>query len=93
LWKLTRPDNQHDKLMRDNLLDLQDHHLVRIESVRDDQRQVWVLTGTWPAPGPDAIEHIDHEKRAVAPVLPADRPGGLGAGGVRVCGHHGHEGR
>lgn len=44
MWKLTRPDNQHDKLTRDNLLDLQDHHLVRIESVRDDQRQVWVLT-------------------------------------------------
>ncbi|MFJ8650650.1 replication-relaxation family protein [Streptomyces sp. NPDC093546] len=44
LWKLTRPDNQHDKLTRDNLLDLQDHHLVRIELVREDQRQVWVLT-------------------------------------------------
>ncbi|WP_338059756.1 replication-relaxation family protein [Streptomyces dengpaensis] len=44
LWKLTRPDNQHDKLTRDNLLDLQDHQLVRIESVQDDQRQVWVLT-------------------------------------------------
>ena len=44
LWKLTRPDNQHDKLTRDNLLDLQDHQLVRIDSVQDDQRQVWVLT-------------------------------------------------
>lgn len=44
LWKLTRPDNQHDKLTRDNLLDLEDHQLVRIESVQDDQRQVWVLT-------------------------------------------------
>ncbi|CQR59494.1 replication-relaxation family protein [Streptomyces leeuwenhoekii] len=44
LWKLTRPDNRHDKLTRDNLLDLQDHHLVRIESVQEDQRQVWVLT-------------------------------------------------
>lgn len=44
LWKLTRPDNQHDKLTRDNLLDLEDHHLVRIESVQEDQRQVWVLT-------------------------------------------------
>ncbi|WP_308406934.1 replication-relaxation family protein [Streptomyces sp. AC555_RSS877] len=44
LWKLTRPDNQHDKLTRDNLLDLEEHHLVRIESVQDDQRQVWVLT-------------------------------------------------
>ncbi|WP_233436199.1 replication-relaxation family protein [Streptomyces anulatus] len=44
LWKLTRPENQHDKLTRDNLLDLQDHRLVRIESVQDDQRQVWVLT-------------------------------------------------
>jgi hypothetical protein len=44
LWKLTRPDNQHDKLVRDTLLDLQDHHLVRIELVREDQRQVWVLT-------------------------------------------------
>ncbi|WP_222514852.1 replication-relaxation family protein [Streptomyces salinarius] len=44
LWKLTRPDNQHDNLVRDNLLDLEDHHLVRIEAVRDDQRQVWVLT-------------------------------------------------
>jgi hypothetical protein len=43
-WKLTRPDNQHDKLVRDNLLDLQDHRLVRIELVREDQRQVWVLT-------------------------------------------------
>ncbi|WP_333745986.1 hypothetical protein [Streptomyces sp. IBSBF 2950] len=41
---MTRPDNQHDKLTRDNLLDLQDHQLVRIESVQDDQRQVWVLT-------------------------------------------------
>ncbi|MFJ3762549.1 hypothetical protein [Streptomyces sp. NPDC090080] len=41
---MTRPDNQHDKLTRDNLLDLEDHHLVRIETVRDDQRQVWVLT-------------------------------------------------
>ncbi|MEU9321998.1 replication-relaxation family protein [Streptomyces sp. NPDC048295] len=41
---MTRPDNQHDKLVRDNLLDLEDHHLVRIETVRDDQRQVWVLT-------------------------------------------------
>ncbi|WP_225102841.1 hypothetical protein [Streptomyces sp. CoH27] len=30
--------------MRDNLLDLEDHHLVRIESVQEDQRQVWVLT-------------------------------------------------
>ncbi|MGC4983926.1 hypothetical protein ACLQ18_25355 [Streptomyces sp. DT193] len=44
MWKLTRPDNQHDKLTRDNLLDLENHHLVRIESVQDDQRQVWVLT-------------------------------------------------
>jgi len=44
LWKLTRPDNQHDKLTRDNLLDLEDHRLVRIELVREDQRQVWVLT-------------------------------------------------
>ncbi|MDN3293410.1 hypothetical protein QWM81_05020 [Streptomyces ficellus] len=44
LWKLTRPDNRHDKLTRDNLLDLEDHQLVRIESVQDDQRQVWVLT-------------------------------------------------
>ncbi|KMS78054.1 hypothetical protein ACH49_18000 [Streptomyces leeuwenhoekii] len=44
MWKLTRPDNQHDKLVRDNLLDLEDHHLVRIEAVREDQRQVWVLT-------------------------------------------------
>ncbi|MFE1199949.1 hypothetical protein ACFW6E_45930 [Streptomyces olivaceoviridis] len=44
MWKLTRPDNRHDKLTRDNLLDLQDHHLVRIELVREDQRQVWVLT-------------------------------------------------
>ncbi|MEV6251281.1 hypothetical protein AB0M38_34715 [Streptomyces sp. NPDC051742] len=44
MWKLTRPGNQHDKLTRDNLLDLQDHHLVRIELVREDQRQVWVLT-------------------------------------------------
>ncbi|MFG2676870.1 hypothetical protein [Streptomyces sp. NPDC048445] len=44
MWKLTRPDNQHDKLVRDNLLDLEEHHLVRIETVRDDQRQVWVLT-------------------------------------------------
>ncbi|MFI7359519.1 replication-relaxation family protein [Streptomyces avidinii] len=44
LWKLTRPDNQHDKLVRDNLLDLEEHHLVRIETVREDQRQVWVLT-------------------------------------------------
>ncbi|WP_459740878.1 replication-relaxation family protein [Streptomyces sp. E-15] len=44
LWKLTRPDNRHDKLTRDNLLDLQDHHLVRIESVQEDQRRVWVLT-------------------------------------------------
>lgn len=44
LWKLTRPDNRHDKLTRDNLLDLEDHRLVRIESVQDDQRQVWVLT-------------------------------------------------
>lgn len=43
LWKLTRPDNQHDKLTRDNLLDLEEHHLVRIESVQEDQRQVWVL--------------------------------------------------
>ncbi|OIJ95454.1 hypothetical protein [Streptomyces colonosanans] len=44
MWKLTRPDNKHDKLTRDNLLDLEDHHLVRIESVQEDQRQVWVLT-------------------------------------------------
>jgi hypothetical protein len=44
VWKLTRPDNQHDKLVRDTLLDLQDHHLVRVELVREDQRQVWVLT-------------------------------------------------
>ncbi|MFI1840214.1 hypothetical protein [Streptomyces olivaceoviridis] len=44
LWKLTRPDNKHDKLTRDNPLDLEDHRLVRIESVREDQRQVWVLT-------------------------------------------------
>jgi protein involved in plasmid replication-relaxation len=44
LWKLTRPDNTHDKLVRDNLLDLEDHRLVRIELVREDQRQVWVLT-------------------------------------------------
>lgn len=44
LWKLTRPDNRHDKLVRDNLLDLEDHQLVRIELVREDQRQVWVLT-------------------------------------------------
>ncbi|MFE4061175.1 hypothetical protein ACFXP3_33610 [Streptomyces sp. NPDC059096] len=32
LWKLTRPGNKHDRLTRDNLLDL------------EDQRQVWVLT-------------------------------------------------
>ncbi|MEN8656176.1 replication-relaxation family protein [Streptomyces sp. 21So2-11] len=44
LWKLTRPDNQHDRLVRDNLLDLEEHQLVRIETVREDQRQVWVLT-------------------------------------------------
>ncbi|MEU7282505.1 hypothetical protein AB0A69_27575 [Streptomyces sp. NPDC045431] len=44
MWKLTRPDNQHDKLVRDTLLDLEDHRLVRIELVREDQRQVWVLT-------------------------------------------------
>ncbi|MFB6999355.1 replication-relaxation family protein [Streptomyces virginiae] len=44
LWKLTRPENRHDKLTRENLLDLEDHHLVRIESVQEDQRQVWVLT-------------------------------------------------
>ncbi|EYT77947.1 hypothetical protein CF54_40060 [Streptomyces sp. Tu 6176] len=44
MWKLTRPDNRHDKLTRDNLLDLEDHHLVRVESVQEDQRQVWVLT-------------------------------------------------
>ncbi|MBT1183910.1 hypothetical protein HET69_07745 [Streptomyces sp. CJ_13] len=44
LWKLTRPHNKHDKLVRDNLLDLEDHHLVRPELVREDQRQVWVLT-------------------------------------------------
>ncbi|MFD8252939.1 replication-relaxation family protein [Streptomyces werraensis] len=44
MWKLTRPDNRHDKLTRDNLLDLEEHRLVRIESVQDDQRQVWVLT-------------------------------------------------
>nr|WP_248843293.1 hypothetical protein [Streptomyces virginiae] len=28
MWKLTRPENRHDKLTRDNLLDLEDHHLV-----------------------------------------------------------------
>ncbi|WP_258056112.1 hypothetical protein [Streptomyces sp. Ru62] len=44
MWKLIRPDNRHDKLTRDTLLDLQDHHLVRIELVREDQRPVWVLT-------------------------------------------------
>ncbi|MGW1281359.1 replication-relaxation family protein [Streptomyces tsukubensis] len=44
LWKLTRPGNQHDKLVRDTLLDLEDHQLVRIEKIREDQRQVWVLT-------------------------------------------------
>ncbi|GAA2774008.1 hypothetical protein [Streptomyces lavendulae] len=44
MWKLTRPESRHDKLTRDNLLDLEDHHLVRIESVQEDQRQVWVLT-------------------------------------------------
>ncbi|WP_435192117.1 hypothetical protein [Streptomyces sp. bgisy126] len=44
MWKLTRPDNRHDKLTRDNLLDLEDHHLVRIELAREDQRQMWVLT-------------------------------------------------
>ncbi|MEU1085170.1 hypothetical protein ABZ368_33990 [Streptomyces sp. NPDC005908] len=44
LWKLNRPGNQHDKLVRDNLSDLEDHRLVRIEAVREDQRQVWVLT-------------------------------------------------
>ncbi|MDT9682336.1 hypothetical protein RND61_09640 [Streptomyces sp. TRM76323] len=44
MWKLTRPDNRHDKLVRDTLLDLQNHHLVRIETVQEDQRQVWVLT-------------------------------------------------
>ncbi|WP_455362138.1 hypothetical protein [Streptomyces sp. SYSU K21746] len=43
LWKLTRPDSRHDKLRRDNLLGLEDN-LVRVESVPDDQRQVWVLT-------------------------------------------------
>ncbi|MDJ0466021.1 hypothetical protein [Streptomyces sp. H27-C3] len=41
---MTRPDNQHDRLVRDNLLDLEEHQLVRIETVREDQRQVWVLT-------------------------------------------------
>lgn len=44
LWKLTRPGNRHDRLTRDNLLDMEDHRLVRIESVQKDQRQVWVLT-------------------------------------------------
>ncbi|MFG2933917.1 hypothetical protein [Streptomyces achromogenes] len=41
MWKLTRPGNQHDKHTRDTLLDLEDHRLVRIELVREDQRQVW----------------------------------------------------
>ncbi|MEU9376498.1 replication-relaxation family protein [Streptomyces sp. NPDC048255] len=44
LWKLTRPANKHDKLVRDTLLDLQEHRLVRVESKREDNRQVWVLT-------------------------------------------------
>jgi Replication-relaxation len=44
LWKLTRPTNKHDKLVRETLLDLQDHRLVWIESKGGDQRQVWVLT-------------------------------------------------
>ncbi|WP_244312118.1 replication-relaxation family protein [Streptomyces griseofuscus] len=44
LWKLTRPGNRHDRLTRDNLLDLEDHQLVRIESTGEGQRQVWVLT-------------------------------------------------
>ncbi|MFB7601223.1 hypothetical protein [Streptomyces sp. NPDC056160] len=44
MWKLTRPDNRHDKLTRDTLLDLEDHQLVRIESVQEDQRQERVLT-------------------------------------------------
>ncbi|MFJ8692857.1 hypothetical protein [Streptomyces roseolilacinus] len=44
MWQLTRAGNQHDKLVRDTLLDLQDHRLARIESVREDQRQVWMLT-------------------------------------------------
>ncbi|MGW9047302.1 hypothetical protein ACWGQL_32830 [Streptomyces lydicus] len=44
LWKLTRPENRHDKLTRDNLLDLEGHQLVRIESFQYDQRQVWVLS-------------------------------------------------
>ncbi|MES4886324.1 hypothetical protein ABVB69_38670 [Streptomyces sp. NPDC000349] len=32
LWKLTRPDNRHEKLTRDNLLDLEGRQLVGIES-------------------------------------------------------------
>ncbi|GEB57024.1 hypothetical protein GCM10017674_67320 [Streptomyces gardneri] len=39
-----RPDNRHDKLTRDNLLDPEDHHLLRIESVQKHQRQAWVPT-------------------------------------------------
>ncbi|MFI9587010.1 replication-relaxation family protein [Streptomyces sp. NPDC052236] len=38
------PENRHDRLTRDNLLDLEDHRLARIASVQDDHRQVWVLT-------------------------------------------------
>jgi hypothetical protein len=36
--------SKRPKHRRDNLLDPEEHHLVRIESVQDDQRQVWVLT-------------------------------------------------
>ncbi|MEU1519950.1 hypothetical protein ABZ490_48910 [Streptomyces sp. NPDC005811] len=56
MWKLTRPDNKHDKLVRDTLLDLEDHHLVRIELVREDQRQVWVLTKRGHGEAKDLLE-------------------------------------
>ena len=56
LWKLTRPDNQHDKLVRDTLLDLQDHRLVRVELGAVLPEVAAVLELDESRPGPDLGE-------------------------------------
>ena len=44
IWHLTRPDNRHNKLVRDTLNDLADHGMVRREMKLSGNQDLWVLT-------------------------------------------------
>lgn len=82
LWKLTRPENRHDKLTRDNLLVLEDYRPVRIEPLQDDQ---WQVVGTHSArpPGGEAVAGAGG-RTYLGAAQAGVRPGDWGAAGHRV---------